>query len=66
MRYLDVQVIRGQRVRLSVLGKERCPKSSLKTDAGVVLGKCGNNAVRILFDGRKQPITLHLSYIEMQ
>jgi hypothetical protein len=65
MRYRDVEVIPGQRIRLSVLGKECCPKLSSKSDAGVVLGKCGNNAVRILFDGRKEPVTLHLSYIEM-
>jgi hypothetical protein len=66
MRYGDVEVIPGQRVRLSILGKERCPKLSLKSEAGVVLGKAGGSAVRILFDGRKQPVTLHLSYIEMQ
>jgi hypothetical protein len=66
MRYRDVEVMSGQRVRLSVLGKERCPKLSLKSDAGVLLGKCGDNAVRVLFDGRKQPVTLHLSYIDMQ
>jgi hypothetical protein len=30
------------------------------------LGKCGDNAVRILFDGRKEPVTLHLSCSEMQ
>jgi len=66
MRYRDVEVIPGQRVRLSVLGKERCPRMRLKSDAGVVLSKAGGNTVRILFDGRKRPITLHLSYIETQ
>jgi hypothetical protein len=66
MRYRDVEVIPGQRVRLSALGKERCPKLNLKSDAGVVLGKVGGSAVRILFDGRKRPVTVHLSYIEMQ
>jgi hypothetical protein len=53
MRYRDVEVISGQRIRLSVLGKERCPKLRLKSDAGVVLGKAGGSSVRILFDGRK-------------
>jgi hypothetical protein len=66
MGYRDVQVIPGRRIRLSVLGKERCPRLNLKSDAGVVLGKSGGSAVRILFDGRKQPVTLHLSYVEMQ
>jgi hypothetical protein len=28
--------------------------------------KGGASAVIIRFDGRKQPVTLHLSYIEMQ
>jgi hypothetical protein len=65
MRYSDVEMTPGQRIRLSVLGKERCPKLRLKSDAGIVLGQAGSS-VRILFDGRKQPVTLHLSYIEMQ
>ena len=37
---------------------------NLKSDAGVVLSMASVNTVRILFDGRKRPITLHLSYIE--
>jgi hypothetical protein len=66
MRYRDVEVIPGQLVRLSDLGRQRCPRLKLKSDTGVVVKKSGISAVRILFDGRKQPVTLHLSYVEMQ
>ena len=54
----------GQRIRLSALGKERC---KLKTDTGVVAGRTNHgNAVRVLMDGRKQPQTLHRTYIEAE
>ena len=66
MRYFDVEVTPGQRVRLSELGRQRCPKLKLKSDAGIVLSRSGISAVRILFQGRKQPVTLHLSYVEIQ
>jgi hypothetical protein len=64
MSYEDVEVRPGQRVSLSVLGKERCPK--IKSNTGVVVRRNGPSTVRVLFDGRKQPLTLHLSYVEMQ
>ena len=64
MRYDDVVVRPGQRISLSVLGKERCPK--LKSETGVVVRRNGPSTVRVLFDGRKQPLTLHLSYVEMR
>ena len=66
MLYRDVQVIPGQRVYLSVLGKARCPRLKLKSDSGIILKKSGASAVVIRFDGRKQPVTLHLSYVEMR
>jgi hypothetical protein len=59
----DIEFRLGQRIRLSDLGKERC---KFKTDTGVVVGR--NNvgeSVRVLMDGRKQPQTLHKSYVEM-
>jgi hypothetical protein len=53
----------GQRIRLSTLGRERCPK--LKSHTGVVTGKTEYSAaVRVLLDGHKTPLTLHTSYIE--
>jgi hypothetical protein len=64
MSYRDMDVVPGQRFRLSPLGKQRCPK--LKPDIGVVIGKSGISAVRVKFDGRKQPATLHLSYIDLE
>jgi len=49
---------RGQRIRLSALGK------TLQA-TGVVAGRTNHgNTVRVLMNGRKQPQTLHLTYIE--
>ena len=64
MSYDDVEVKPGQRVSLSVLGKERCPK--FKGITGVVVSRNGPSSVRVLFDGRNYPLTLHLSYVEMR
>lgn len=55
----------SKRIRLSALGKERNPR--IKTHTGVIVGKNrGSDAVRILLDGHKLPITLHKSYVEPQ
>ncbi len=55
----------GARIRLSALGKTRCPK--LKVHTGVVIGVTdGSDAVRILLDGRKAPVTIHSSYLELE
>ena len=54
----------GSRIRLSALGVERC--SRLKSQTGIVVG--GNpigTSFRVLIDGRKLPVTLHVSYIEL-
>jgi hypothetical protein len=55
----------GSRIRLSALGMERCSK--LKSPTGMIVGVnpiC--TSFRILLDGRKLPITLHASYIELE
>jgi hypothetical protein len=53
----------GERIRLSALGKERCPKLNR---TGVVIGPAGrSDAIRVLIDGRKTPMTLHASYVEI-
>jgi hypothetical protein len=55
----------GSRIRLSALGMERCSK--LKSPTGTIVGAnpiC--TSFRILLDGRKLPITLHASYIELE
>jgi hypothetical protein len=59
----DFEIRRGLRVRLSVLGKERCPR--LGNESSVILRRNGLSTIRVLFDGRKQPVTLHQSYIEV-
>jgi len=52
-------------IRLSALGKERNPR--IRTHTGIIVGNTrGSDAVRILLDGHKLPITLHKSYIEPQ
>jgi hypothetical protein len=66
MCYQDVEVTPGQLVRLSDLGRQRCPRLKLKSDTGIVVSKSGISAVRVLFHGRKHAVTLHLSYVEMQ
>lgn len=63
MRDRDGEWKPGERIRLTVLGKKRCPR--LKIHTGVVVGRTHrSDAVRILLDGRKMPITLHSSYVE--
>ncbi len=55
----------GRRIKLTALGRLRCPK--LKNDTEIVISKSPqSNAFRMLIDGRKMPITLHESYIELQ
>jgi hypothetical protein len=55
----------GTRIRLSALGRERCPK--MTRHAGVVVAKFDrSDAVRVLIDGNKDPSTLHRSYIEAE
>jgi hypothetical protein len=59
----DREIQRGMRVRLSALGKERCPR--LKDETAVIMGRNGPSTIRVRFDGRKHPMTLHLSYVEL-
>ena len=48
----------GTRVRLSALGKMRCPKMTRQT--GVVVAVVPHSDfVRVLMDGNKDPSTLH-------
>ena len=55
----------GTRIRLSALGKERCPK--MTRHAGVIVAKLDrSDAVRVLMDGNKDPCTLHRSYLETE
>jgi hypothetical protein len=53
----------GDRVQLSSLGRSRSPK--LAERSGSVVGLARNSqSVRVLFDGRKTPALLHLSYVQ--
>jgi hypothetical protein len=55
MDYDELGVRAGTRIRLSALGKERCPR--FKTDTGVIVGRRGPSSLRVKFNGRKQPVT---------
>jgi len=58
----------GDPIRLSKLGEDRIKRAPSKTGR-VVRGTGGQgssqHAVRVQFDGMKQPVSLHLSYIEL-
>jgi len=56
-------IIIGARFRMSVLGAARNPRLAEKE--GTVVGSSRlNSSVRVLFDGRRTPISLHRDYIE--
>jgi hypothetical protein len=53
----------GDRVRISALGKVRCPRLAGKT--GTVVGRSIYiNSVAVLFDGNKSSSTIHGDYLE--
>ena len=53
----------GSRFKLSALGTKRCRKLAGRT--GVIVGlSLTRSSLRVLFEGRKQPMTLHVSYVE--
>ena len=54
----------GSKFRLSALGIKRCPR--IKNRTGTIVGLIPTgSSFRVLLDGRKQPVTLHESYIEL-
>jgi hypothetical protein len=56
-------IVIGARFRMSVLGAARNPRLAEKE--GTIVGSSRiNSSVRVLFDGRKSPISLHRGYIE--
>jgi len=56
---------RGDRVRLSKLGESRVKKPRSKS--GRVVGFGFSDArIRALFDGLREPVTLHHSYLERE
>ena len=61
----DEELNLGTRVRLSALGKARCPK--MTRQAGFVVAKVDHSdALRVLMDGNKDPSTLHRGYVEAE
>jgi len=61
---MTLEIVIGNRVRMSALGAERCP--SLVGKLGTVVGgSVYNNSVSVRFDGNKSSVTLHQSYLEV-
>jgi len=55
----------GARFRMSSLGAARHPR--LADKEGTIVGASRlNSSIRVLFDGRKVPISLHREYIELE
>jgi hypothetical protein len=62
--HADQKLRAGARIRLSALGVERCYR--LKSHTGTIVRiNPGGKSFRILIDGRKLPLTLHESYVEL-
>jgi hypothetical protein len=56
-------ISKGARFRMSVLGAARNPRLAEKE--GTIVGSSRlNSSLRVLFDGRKSPMSLHRDYIE--
>jgi hypothetical protein len=56
--------VKGVRFELSKLGIVRNPRFAKRN--GTVIGNSRvNNSVRVLFDGRKTPMSLHRDYIKL-
>ena len=53
----------GDRVRLSQLGKERMPRNKSATAKVVGFGR-SDTRIRIVFDGSRYPVSIHMSYLE--
>lgn len=52
-------------MRLSALGKTRCPR--IKVHTGVIIRTTdGSEAVRVLLDSRNAPVTIHSSYLDLK
>jgi hypothetical protein len=62
-RSTDPSVAIGARFRMSALGAARNPR--LAEREGTIVGTSRHNSsIRVLFDGRKTPMSLHRDYIK--
>jgi hypothetical protein len=58
------RIAKGARFKMSILGAARNPRFAGRE--GTVVGNSRlNNSVRVLFDGRKTPVSLHRDYIKL-
>jgi hypothetical protein len=62
-RQIALPIAIGERFRMSALGAARNPRPAEKQ--GTIIGRSRlNRSVRVIFDGRKSPMSLHRDYIE--
>jgi hypothetical protein len=62
-RRIALPIAIGARFRMSALGAARNPRLAKKQ--GIIIGRSRlNHSVRVMFDGRKSPMSLHRDYIE--
>ena len=62
-RRIALPIAIGARFRMSALGAARNPR--LAKRQGTIIGRSRlNRSVRVIFDGRKSPMSLHRDYIE--
>ena len=60
----EIELQAGDRIKLSALGRERCPRIACK--AGTVIGrKLNSRIVTIRFDGNRNPTSINYDYIEL-
>ena len=53
----------GERVKLSALGRVRSPRLKPPHN-GRIISRSGPTTYRVLFDGRKNPLTVNGDYLE--
>jgi hypothetical protein len=63
-RSINPAIAVGARFRMSMLGAARNPRLAEK-EGTIVGGSRLNSSVRVLFDGRKSPMSLHRDYIKL-
>lgn len=54
---------KGERVRLTQLGRQRMPRAKSTTAKVVGYGR-SDTSIRVVFDGSAYPVSIHVSYLE--
>jgi hypothetical protein len=59
----EIQLQAGDRIKLSALGAERCPRLAGKVGT-LVSRKPNSRTLTVRFDGNRTTTSLHLDYVE--